>query len=212
VDLFGCGDSDGDFRDARWEIWRDDLSTAFNWLQEQVGGTIGLLGIRLGGLLALDFASRTRRTIDRILLWHPVVDGRQMMTEFLRLRILSEAIGTSVGESATPQGPQQNGSSGEPVEVLGYEIMPHLGQAIAERHIAPLGLAVATTIRWVEVVSESEDPGRPLAQETVHAWQAAGRAATLHLIAGRPFWSSPRIQDTRDKTDIIARIFVDRHP
>jgi exosortase A-associated hydrolase 2 len=211
VDLFGCGDSDGDFRDASWEIWLDDLTTAFGWLQERVGGRVGLVGIRLGGLLALDFASRARRIIDRVLLWHPVANGQQMMTDFLRLRILSDAIGERVGESATTQELRQKIYSGEPVEVLGYEIMPHLGQAIEEIQIAPLGLAVATPIRWVEVVSGAGDPGRPSAQTTVHAWQAAGREATLHLVAGRPFWSSPRIQDSRDTTDIIVRIFGENH-
>ena len=211
VDLFGCGDSDGDFRDASWEIWLDDLTTAFGWLQERVGGRVGLVGIRLGGLLALDFASRARRIIDRVLLWHPVENGQQMMTDFLRLRILSDAIGERVGEPVTTQELRQKIYSGEPVEVLGYEIMPHLGQAIEEIQIEPLGLAVATPIRWVEVVSGAGDPGRPLAHTTVNAWQAAGREAALHLVAGRPFWSSPRIQDSRDTTDIIVRIFEDSH-
>jgi hypothetical protein len=154
----------------------------------------------------------TRRAAAfRLLLWHPVVNGQQMMTDFLRLRILSDAIGERVGESATVQELRQRIYSGEPVEILGYEIMPHLGQAIEEIHIAPLVLAVATPIRWVEVVSGAEDPGRPLAQTTVHAWQAAGREATLHLVAGRPFWSSPRIQDSRDTTDIVVRVFGENH-
>jgi exosortase A-associated hydrolase 2 len=212
VDLFGCGDSDGDFRDASWKIWVDDLTTAFDWLQERVGGRVGLVGIRLGGLLALDFASRARRNIDRVLLWHPVVNGQQMMTEFLRLRLLSNAIGVRAGEtSTTTQELRQKINSGEPVEVLGYEIMPHLSQAIAEIHIAQLGLAVATPIRWVEVVSGLEDPGRPLAQTTVDAWRAAGHDATLHTVAGRPFWSSHRIYDSRDPTDIVVRIFGENH-
>jgi exosortase A-associated hydrolase 2 len=211
VDLFGCGDSDGDFRDSSWKIWLDDLTTAFDWLQERVGGRVGLVGIRLGGLLALDFASRARRKIDRVLLWHPVENGQQMMTDFLRLRILSDAIGERVGEPATTQELRQKIYSGESVEVLGYEIMPHLGQAIDEIQIAPVGLAVASPIRWVEVVSGAGDPGRPSAQTTVHAWQAAGREAALHLVAGRPFWSSPRIQDSRDTTDIIVRIFEENH-
>jgi hypothetical protein len=46
-------------------------------------------------------------------------------------------------------------------------MMPHLGQAIAAIHIAQLGLAIATSIRWVEFVSRAEDPGRPLTQTTV---------------------------------------------
>jgi exosortase A-associated hydrolase 2 len=211
VDLFGCGDSDGDFRDANWETWVDDVTTAFGWLQERVDGRVGLVGIRLGGLLALDFASRVRRNIDRILLWQPVVNGQQMMTEFLRLRLLSDAIGERVGESATTQELRQKINSGEPVEVVGYEMMAQLGQAIAQLHIAQLRLADDTPIRWVEVVSRAEDPGRPLAQTTVNAWQAEGHEATLHLIAGRPFWSSPRIHNSRDMTDIIVRIFEENH-
>jgi exosortase A-associated hydrolase 2 len=212
VDLFGCGDSDGDFRDASWKTWVDDLTTAFDWLQERVGGRVGLVGIRLGGLLALDFASRARRNIDRALLWHPVVNGQQMMTEFLRVRLLSDSIGLRAGETATTtQELRQKINSGEPVDVLGYEIMPHLSQAIAELHIAQLGLAVATPIRWVEVVSGAEDRGRPLAQTTVDAWQSAGREATLHFVAGRPFWSSHGIYDSRDTTDILVRIFGESH-
>ena len=46
---------------------------------------------------------------------------------------------------------------------------------------------------------------------TVHAWQAAGREATLHLVNGRPFWSAPRIHDSRDTTDIVVGIFGDNH-
>ena len=212
VDLFGCGDSDGDFRDASWETWVDDLTTAFGWLQERAGDRIGIAGIRLGGLLALDFASRARRDIDRVLLWHPVVNGQQMMTDFLRLRLLSDAIVEGAVESAaTTEELRQKINSGEPVEVIGYEITPHLRQAIAALHIAQLGLAAATPIRWVEVVSGALDPGRPLAQTTVNAWQAAGREATLHKVAGRPFWSSPRIHDSQDTTDIVVRIFEANH-
>ena len=211
VDLFGCGDSDGDFRDASWETWIDDLTAASGWLQDRVGGRVGLVGLRLGGLLALDFASRARRDIDRVLLWHPVVNGQQLKTEFHRLRILSDAIGERAGESATTRELRQEIDPVEPVEVPGYEIMPRLGQAIAETHIAPLGLAAATSIRWVEVVSAVEDPGRPSAQSTVQAWQAAGREATLHLVAGRPFWSSQFIHDPREVTDILVRIFGEDH-
>ncbi len=28
IDLFGCGDSSGDFSDARWDIWKQDLAIA----------------------------------------------------------------------------------------------------------------------------------------------------------------------------------------
>src|SRR5258708_370959 len=39
VDLFGTGDSAGDFRDARWQTWSDDLSAAADWM-ERLGNTV----------------------------------------------------------------------------------------------------------------------------------------------------------------------------
>ena len=54
LDLYGTGDSAGDFRDARWEFWLDDLTRAVEWLAGQGGRRVTLLGLRAGCLLALD--------------------------------------------------------------------------------------------------------------------------------------------------------------
>ena len=35
VDLFGTGDSEGDFGDANWEIWQNDMCVALRWLQDK---------------------------------------------------------------------------------------------------------------------------------------------------------------------------------
>src|SRR3954449_10972795 len=35
IDLFGCGDSSGEFRDARWDIWKHDLSVAKRWIENR---------------------------------------------------------------------------------------------------------------------------------------------------------------------------------
>src|SRR5215469_17330088 len=32
VDLYGCGDSAGDFAEARWETWKEDVAAAVRWL------------------------------------------------------------------------------------------------------------------------------------------------------------------------------------
>ena len=53
IDLFGCGDSSGEFLDARWNIWKHDLATARNWLENRVTVPVSLWGLRLGALLAL---------------------------------------------------------------------------------------------------------------------------------------------------------------
>ena len=42
IDLFGCGDSSGDFADATWETWKQDLRIALGWLKSQAHGPLGL--------------------------------------------------------------------------------------------------------------------------------------------------------------------------
>ena len=61
LDPFGTGDSEGDFGDARWDIWCDDVRTAMNWLAVRTNAPVGLWGLRLGALLAADVASRQSR-------------------------------------------------------------------------------------------------------------------------------------------------------
>ena len=38
VDLLGCGDSSGDFGDATWEAWLDDVTQAAQWLRARHPG------------------------------------------------------------------------------------------------------------------------------------------------------------------------------
>src|SRR6476620_4799246 len=92
IDLFGCGDSSGEFVDARWAIWREDLAIAKKWLEQHVAAPVSLWGARLGGLLALDFASRVESTIEKIILWQPVVSGELFLTQFLRLRLAGDML------------------------------------------------------------------------------------------------------------------------
>ena len=40
IDLHGCGDSSGDFADASWEDWVDDVVAACGWLRERVAAPL----------------------------------------------------------------------------------------------------------------------------------------------------------------------------
>ena len=86
LDLFGTGDSEGDFADARWEIWQNDLSRALRWLREGTGEEIVLLGLRLGALLAMELVAKETKGVSSVILWQPISDGKRAMTQFLRLR------------------------------------------------------------------------------------------------------------------------------
>ena len=47
MDLFGCGDSEGDFGEADWQQWLADVVGAAAWLREQTGSAPSLWGLRV---------------------------------------------------------------------------------------------------------------------------------------------------------------------
>src|SRR3546814_18352731 len=104
LDLFGTGDSAGDFRDARWEIWREDAMAAVAWLGARCGGRVGLWGLRLGTLLAAEVAAEMQA--PRLLLWQPVLSGERHLTQFLRLRVAA-GLGKRSARSAARRGGEE---------------------------------------------------------------------------------------------------------
>src|SRR5262245_16378618 len=82
IDLMGCGESSGNFSEARWALWKDDVRTAHHWLRSHVGGAVHLWGLRLGALLAADCACERDPGFASLLMWQPVISGAQFMTQF----------------------------------------------------------------------------------------------------------------------------------
>ena len=68
LDLHGTGDSEGDFADARWEIWRRDAVAARDWLAGQGYASVSVVGLRLGACLALDAFASGQDGLERFVL------------------------------------------------------------------------------------------------------------------------------------------------
>ena len=59
IDPHGTGDSSGEFRDASWQGWVDDIVEAARWLQQAPGDApLWLWSLRAGCLLAAEAADR----------------------------------------------------------------------------------------------------------------------------------------------------------
>src|SRR5690606_41016849 len=56
-DLFGTGDSEGEFEAASVEQWIEDLATASAWSASTGWSVTSMLGIRMGALLAATLRS-----------------------------------------------------------------------------------------------------------------------------------------------------------
>src|SRR3954468_1477242 len=46
IDLLGCGDSSGEFIEARWDHWLHDIRTAHDWARSRYEGPVWLWGVR----------------------------------------------------------------------------------------------------------------------------------------------------------------------
>lgn len=76
-DYYGTGNSDGSCGSIRTESLKADLHRAKQYFRETAKlDRLSLLGIRLGATLA---ATTPLESVDRIVLWDPVLDGREYL-------------------------------------------------------------------------------------------------------------------------------------
>ncbi len=192
LDLQGCGDSDGDFGEARWEHWKIDLASARAWLLAREDKPVSLLGLRLGALLALDYARTALPALERIVLWQPVLQGAAFLTQFLRLRVAGDMLGDGGAAGGTRQLRAQL-AAGQALEVAGYELAPQLAAAIDALDASRL--PPFQPVDWFEIVASDERPIPPAAERSAASWAEGGAAPTMHKIVGDAFWSTQEIAE-----------------
>lgn len=191
IDLYGCGDSSGDFRDATWETWLDDVRAAWEWLEQRGSKRpVWLWGLRAGCLLA-GAAARARGTPARLLLWQPVLSGQRFLQQFLRTRVTSAAIegGGRGGVKALRNTLAQEGV----LEVSGYP----LGAALAEGldtawlEAPPRGSAV----HWFEILPDAHSDMSEAAARQMELWNRDGCRTTSATVVGPAFWQTQEISE-----------------
>ena len=210
IDLFGCGDSSGEFGEARWNIWKHDLAIAKNWLENKVAAPISLWGLRLGALLALDLARNSENKVDKLILWQPVISGELFLTQFLRLRLANEMLSGSEGTQKASGTNMMRSSlaNGEILEVAGYELSPDLAAAIDSLKAAEL-IVTQCPIHWFEIVAE---PGRsltPAAARVASAWKQNNVDLHLHPIPCAPFWATQETSECPEVVSATVNILAD---
>lgn len=196
IDLFGCGDSDGEFREARWDIWMQDLAAAATWVENHVEAPIYLWGLRLGSLLALDFARNSEKKIDQIILWQPVISGKSFLTQFLRLRLANEmfAAGTNTAKIKGTDSMRESLEAGSAIEVAGYELAPQLAAALDNLKAVDL-IVTKRPVHWFEIVSERGRSMTPAGATVAGIWQSNEVDLRVHLVPCLPFWATQEISE-----------------
>jgi exosortase A-associated hydrolase 2 len=193
IDLFGCGDSSGDFADSRWGIWKQDLQFALGWLKSRVDGPLGLWGLRLGAMLAADVARDPTMGIEHLLLWQPVSNGEQFLTQFLRLRLAAEMLAEGTAQSGVRE-LRETLARGVPLEIAGYDLHPRLASEIDALSLADLVPAVKR-VHCLEVTATAEPKLSPASQRALEAWRLKGLDVRAAAVRGDPFWSTIEVTE-----------------
>ncbi|NOX35784.1 MAG: hydrolase 2, exosortase A system-associated [Deltaproteobacteria bacterium] len=190
IDLFGCGDSKGEFGDATWDIWKDNINTAIEWLIVKKGKKISLWGLRLGALLMMDFVKNSRVPIEKYIFWQPVLNGKMAMHQFFRLALASQIMGRDQESSKEIR---EKLSREQNVEIGGYELNHELVNMIERINMADLCPLPGSRIIWKEISFNDSGNIAPGTSKLVENFKQKGCIVETELVKGNSFWNTIEI-------------------
>lgn len=202
IDLLGCGDSSGDFGDATWQDWVNDVVLGCHWLRVRADSQLGqdrpslwLWGLRAGCLLAVQAASQLDEPCN-FLFWQPPSTGKPMFQQFLRLKVAGDMLG---GQSkGVMEAMRQQLAGGSSVEIAGYMLSTGLASGFELAALTPPSKTnpqSSTQVQWFEVSTREDASLSPIATQTIGRWQQAGLTVNSHMANGPAFWQTTEIED-----------------
>jgi len=194
IDLLGCGDSAGDFADATWQAWLDDVLRAYHWLRTQSSAPLTLWGLRASCLLAAEAVVRLPESANFIF-WQPVVSGKQHWQQFMRLKMAGE-LASGQAKGITEQLRQQL-AAGQTVEIAGYSVSPGLVDGLEKAELQPPAVRPGRVI-WLELSMREDASLAPVSQKCIEQWQVAGCTVDAQVVRGPGFWQTSEIEDAPD--------------
>ncbi|MGV7206255.1 hydrolase 2, exosortase A system-associated [Oxalobacteraceae bacterium A2-2] len=194
IDLHGCGDSSGDFGDARWEGWRDDLALAWDWLGRHGATPRYLWGLRLGALLALEFSVLARPRPQGLLWWQPVLNGKAHLHQFMRMERAARLLADDL-----PPARQELEAD---IEIGGYTLAAALRTALECADAAQW--APPCPVYWLERAVPAwngggRDPSQsglaPASAALATQWAEQGVPVQLRALPTQAFWATSEVSE-----------------
>ncbi|MDR1935524.1 MAG: hydrolase 2, exosortase A system-associated [Candidatus Accumulibacter sp.] len=191
IDLHGCGDSSGDFGDASWQGWIDDVLQACDWLARRSEAPLWLWGLRAGCLLAAG-AARRSDAVGGLLFWQPVLSGKRHLQQFLRLKSAGDMLSGDGAGSLDRL--KADLARGQAVEIAGYTLAPGLASGLESAELALPERALR--VEWLEIAGAGNDSPSPAAASQMEKWRAQGHAVRRAAVRGASFWRTAEIAET----------------
>lgn len=197
-DLYGTGDSGGDFADADWQTWKQDLACVTEFIIDNGAKQIILVGLRMGCLLAADTLLTKEVQLQKLVFWQPALSGKHVLNQFLRLRV---ALGMMSGKRESIADLRQLAMEHGEVEVAGYSLSQSMIQDIDQLDMADLLCDATMPMQWIEVQTRA-DQSLPLpVQKLQQALMDSGVHLTSDVVVGESFWSTQEIVEVPELID-----------
>lgn len=210
-DLYGTGDSMGDFGDADWRVWQTDLVAAAAWLAARGCERLILAGLRAGCLLALDSLAKLPIKPSLLLFWNPVLSGQQMLTQFLRLRVASTL--TKGGAKETTTDLRRRLAAGESVEIAGYDLAPGLALPLDQLVLKDLLADRDIPVHSFDVVTDASRPPAPAVAALLQDCRDRGLPVYHQQVPGDAFWATQELVDAPELVTASVRLITpDQEP
>lgn len=190
-DPHGTGDSSGDFGDASWSGWLEDLRTAAAWLRERAECVPVLWGLRTGCLLINDALASSEAQF--LIFWQPALSGEAALTQFLRLRTFG-AVGDTDRPKESTKDLLETLQKGTAVEIAGYMLGPSLALPFRQARLEGSRYA-GRRVTWLEV-GATDPPDLSLASKArMEALSTSGAHVAAKAVAGVPFWMTQELDE-----------------
>ena len=190
IDLHGCGDSSGDFGEATWQRWVQDVLAAHAWLRARCDAPLWLWGLRVGCLLAVD-AARQLDDASRFLFWQPVSAGKQFLQQSLRLKVAGEML--SGDSKGVMDALKQAIANGQSVEIAGYMLSSELARGLETADLQPP--PKPGKVVWLEVSARADAMLAPVSIKRLEHWQSAGYVLHSAVLPAPTFWQTTEIEE-----------------
>lgn len=191
MDAHGCGDSEGDFGDASWDNWLTDLDRAQAWLSQDTPGPLVMWSLRTGSLLASSWQARTSHRLP-ILAWQPVFNGKQYLTQFLRIRLGADLAQSTQAKNLLTE-LRASLQAGQPASIGGYWLSPAMASGLEAAVFSPAADDTGP-VTLLEVVSGDPPELTPVIENWLSSATEAGRSCQGLAVQGNKFWQSKEIE------------------
>ncbi len=179
-DYRGTGDSAGDFEDGALEAWTQDVGMASDELEDRTGvKRVSWVGLRMGAALAMR-AAKGRRDLDRLVLWEPIVRGRQYLADLGQLHV----------EFLKGELPRREARPVPTLEALGVPLSPALREEIEALDLVAQGPPNAKALHLIVSREGDEEQSLRDALPRLHA------SATYRHIPMAQDWNSEEAVNT----------------